>query len=92
MQARKLPALRGAFWIIAGFQLYRRNPPLLIMLTLGYLFLVVALGQLPPIGPFLLPLALPILTALVANACRALDSGLPLPVSATPTIDCPFRS
>lgn len=79
MQARKLPALRGAFWIVAGFHLYRRNPPLLIMLTLGYLFLVVAFGQLQPIGPFLLPLALPTLTALVANACRALDSGLPLP-------------
>lgn len=80
MQARTLPAVRGAFWIVAGFQLYRRNPPLLIMLTLGYLFLVVALGQLQPIGPFLLPLALPTLTVLVANSCRALDSGLPLPL------------
>ncbi len=80
MQARTLPAVRGAFWIVAGFQLYRRNPPLLIMLTLGYLFLVVAFSQLQPIGPFLLPLALPALTVLVANGCRALDSGLPLPL------------
>lgn len=79
MQARTLPAARGAFWIVAGFQLYRRNPPLLIMLTLGYLFLVVAFGQLQTIGSFLLPLALPALTVMVANGCRALDSGLPLP-------------
>lgn len=80
MQVRTLPAVRGAFWIVAGFQLYRRHPPLLIMLTLGYLFLVVALGQLQPIGPFLLPLALPTLTVLVANGCRALGSGKPLPL------------
>ncbi|MFA7321617.1 MAG: hypothetical protein WC000_09160, partial [Dokdonella sp.] len=72
MQARHLPASRGAFWIAAGFQLYRRNPPLLSMLTLAYLLLVVAFGQLQPVGPFLLPLFLPTLTALIANGCRAI--------------------
>jgi hypothetical protein len=79
MQARHLPALRGAFWIVAGFQLYRRNPPLLSTLTLAYLLLVVAFGQLQPVGPFLLPLFLPTLTALIANGCRALDQGPPVP-------------
>ena len=76
MQARLLPATRGAYWISAGFRLYRRNPPLLTTLTLGYLLLVVAFAQLQPVGPFLLPLFLPILTALIANGCRALDQGL----------------
>jgi len=79
MQARTLPAARGALWIVAGFQLYRRNPPLLIMLTLGYLLVVVAFSLLQTIGSFLLPLALPTLTVLVANGCRALGSGLPPP-------------
>ncbi|MDD5175918.1 MAG: BPSS1780 family membrane protein [Sterolibacterium sp.] len=79
MQARLLPAARGAFWIFAGFKLYRRNPPLLTTLTLGYLLLVVAFGQLQPVGPFLLPLLLPTLTALIANGCRALDQGLSEP-------------
>jgi hypothetical protein len=79
MQARVLPAARGAFWIIAGFGLYRRNPPLLTTLTLGYLLLVVGFGQLEPVGPFLLPLFLPTLTALIANGCRALDLSLSEP-------------
>ena len=79
MQARLLPAARGAFWVAAGFLLYRRNPPLLTMLTLGYLLLVVAFGQIQPVGPFLLPLLLPTLTALIANGCRALDRGVPVP-------------
>lgn len=78
MQARLLPANRGAFWIAAGFNLYRRNPPLLTMLTLGYLLLVVAFGQFQPVGPFLLPLLLPTCTALIANGCRALDRSLPV--------------
>lgn len=73
MQAQRLPAARGVFWLTAGFALYRRSPPLLTMLTLGYLLIVVAFGQIPPVGPFLLPLLLPALTALVANGCRALD-------------------
>lgn len=70
MQARKLPARHGALWLVAGFRLFRNNPPLLTVLTLGYLFLVVFLNLLPLIGPFLLPLALPALAVLVANGCR----------------------
>ena len=73
MQAQRLPAARGAFWLAAGFALYRRNPLLLGMLTLGYLMIVVAFGLLQPIGQFLMPLALPALTVLVANGFRALD-------------------
>jgi len=79
MQARLLPAVRGVSWIVDGFRLYRRNPPLLTTLTLGYLLLVVAFGQWQPVGPFLLPLFLPMLTALIANGCRALSLGLPRP-------------
>lgn len=76
MQARLLPAIRGVRWIVDGFRLYRRNPPMLTTLTLGYLLVVVAFGQFQPAGPFLLPLILPFLTALIANGCRALNLGL----------------
>ena len=79
MQVRILPAVRGVSWIVDGFHLYRRNPPLLTTLTLGYLLLVVAFGQWQPVGPFLLPLFLPMLTVLIANGCRALSLGLPRP-------------
>lgn len=77
MQARRLPAMRGAFWLLAGFRLFRRNPPLLTALTLLYLLVVQALGALlPGIGPLLLPLVLPALTLIVANGCRLVDRGL----------------
>lgn len=73
MHAQQLPAARGVFWLSAGFALYRRSPPLLTLLTLGYLLVVVAFSLIPLLGPFLLPLLLPALTAMVANGCRVLD-------------------
>ncbi len=75
MQARRVPAARGWAWIVEGFRLYRRNPPLLTSLTLAYLLLVVVTNLIPRVGPFVSPLLLPLLTVLVANGCRALDQG-----------------
>ncbi len=74
MQARRLPAVRGAFWLFEGLRLFRRNPPLITALTLVYLLIVQILtGILPGIGPILLPLLLPIMTLIVANGCRLVD-------------------
>lgn len=74
MQARRLPAMRGPLWLLAGFRLFRRNPTLLTALTLFYLLVVQVLGGLlPGIGPILLPLVLPALTLVVANGCRLVD-------------------
>lgn len=77
MQARQLPARHGVAWLLAGFQLFRRSPPLLTALTFAYLFGVLFLNLLPLVGPFLLPLALPALNAIVANGVRALEQGRP---------------
>lgn len=77
MQARRLPAARGSFWLLEGFRLFRRNPPLITALTLVYLLLVQGVAVLfPGIGPILLPLILPALTLIVANGCRLVDEGL----------------
>jgi hypothetical protein len=74
MQARRLPAARGTFWLFEGFRLFRRNPPLITALTLAYLLVVqVLVILLPGIGPIVLPLVLPILTLIVANGCRLVD-------------------
>lgn len=78
MQARQLPARHGVLWLLAGLQLFRRSPPLLTALTFAYLFVVLFLNLLPLIGPFLLPLALPALTAIVANGVRALEQDRPV--------------
>jgi len=76
MQARLLPARRGAFWLVAGYQIFRRNPPLLTALTLTYLLLVqLSVRLLPGVGPFLLPLALPAMVLIVANGARIADQG-----------------
>jgi len=76
MQARRLPAARGTFWLFEGFRLFRRNPPFITALTLLYLLVVQTLVLLlPGIGPVLLPLVLPLLTLIVANGCRLVDEG-----------------
>jgi hypothetical protein len=77
MQARQLPARHGVVWLLAGFQLFRRSPPLLTALTFAYLFAVLFLNLLPLIGPFLLPLALPALNVIVASGVRALEQNRP---------------
>ena len=75
MQAARVPPRHGLLWLLAGFRLFRANPPLLTALTLGYLVLVVAVNLLPVVGPFLVPLALPALLVVLANGCRAIERG-----------------
>lgn len=75
MQARRLPARHGVLWLVAGFRLFRNNPPVLTALTLGYLSCVVIINLLPLLGPLLLPMLLPMLTVVVANGCRAAEQG-----------------
>ncbi|MCX8086048.1 MAG: BPSS1780 family membrane protein [Rhodocyclaceae bacterium] len=78
MQARQLPAERGAFWLLEGVRLFRRNPPLISALTLAYLLILQLLAVLlPGLGPILLPLILPALTLIVANGCRLVDLNRP---------------
>jgi hypothetical protein len=74
MQARRLTAAHGVFWLSEGFRLFRRNPPLIAALTLVYLLIVQLLVVLlPGVGPILLPLLLPVMTLIVANGCRLVD-------------------
>ncbi|MBS3936309.1 MAG: hypothetical protein KGZ43_09055 [Sulfuritalea sp.] len=74
MQARRLAAAHGVFWLSEGFRLFRRNPPLITALTLAYLLIVqILVVVLPGIGPILLPLLLPVMTLVVANGCRLVD-------------------
>jgi hypothetical protein len=75
MDARRLPARHGVLWLLAGFALFRRHPPLMTALTFGYLLAVIVVNLIPKIGPFILPLLLPTLTVLLANGCRAIERG-----------------
>ena len=76
MQARRLPARHGALWLMAGFGLFRANPPMLTMVTMAYLLVVVVITRLPHnAGSFILPIVMPALTLMVANSCRAIEKG-----------------
>jgi len=75
MDARRLPARHGVLWLLAGFALFRRNPPLMTAITFVYLLTVIVVNLIPKVGPFLLPLILPTLTVMLANGCRALARG-----------------
>jgi len=77
MDARRLPARHGVLWLMAGFALFRRHPPLMTALTFSYLLTVIVLNLVPQIGPFLLPLLLPTLTVMLGNGCRAIERGEP---------------
>jgi hypothetical protein len=80
MQARRLSVRRGAFWLLAGYHLFRRNPPLLTALTLSYLLLVqLAVTLVPDVGPFVLPLALPAMVVVVGNGARIAEQGNRIP-------------
>ena len=69
MQARRLPARQGLAWFIAGFRLFRANPPLLTSITFGYLLTVLLMLAIPfSIGGLLLPLVQPMLTLLLASS------------------------
>lgn len=77
MDARRLPARHGVLWLLAGFALFRRHPPMMTVLTFGYLLTVIIVNLIPKIGPFILPLLLPALTVMLANGCRAVEQGKP---------------
>lgn len=75
MNARRLSARHGLLWLLAGFALFRRHPPLMTAITFGYLLTVITVNLIPKVGPFLLPLLLPALTVMLANGCRAVERG-----------------
>ena len=70
MDARRLSARHGLLWLLAGFALFRRNPPLTTALTFGYLVTVIVVNLIPKIGPLLLPLLLPAMVLLLRTLRR----------------------
>lgn len=73
MNAHRLPARHGALWLIRGWRLLRRHPRPMIAVTMAYFLVAMIINTIPRVGPFLLPLVIPMLTALLGNAYRTLD-------------------
>lgn len=82
MQARRLPASHGLLWLAGAFRLFRVNPPAMSALTLAWYLTYILATRVTLIGPIALSFALPSLSLILANACRALDQGQRSPFAA----------
>jgi hypothetical protein len=76
MQALNLPAGRGWRWLAGGYAVFRRNPAILSLLLMAYWLFLALVGSVPLLGSLVSYLAMPALSLVLMNACRALDRGL----------------
>jgi hypothetical protein len=71
MQARILPALRGAYWLVEGWQMFRAAPLGWLSLVFVYLFGTQVLALVPVVGLVAALVAVPGLTVGMMGAARA---------------------
>lgn len=77
MRAQTLPAAAGWRWLVSGFAIFRRNPPLLGLLFLTYWLTVLMLNIVPVIGALAASLAIPGLSVGLMQAARNIERGQP---------------
>ena len=82
MKARVVPALRGAQWLLEGVRLFLSAPLGWLMISFGYLLLVVLVSAIPKIGAPLVLLLYPGFTAgfLIASRSSAMRQPVELPM------------
>lgn len=78
MQAHKLTAGQGWRWLLDGFRIYRRNPPLMTLIVLSYWMLLAFVNLVPVLGPIAVTVCLPAFSVGLAYCARALDRRQPL--------------
>ena len=75
MEVRKVGAGQGWQWIVDGFALFRKNPPIWITLFVIYFLIVIVISIVPLIGPLVMTLLAPVFTAGFMLACRDVEQG-----------------
>ncbi len=75
MQARIVPALRGAYWLAEGWQIFRAAPLGWLSLVFVYLFGTQVLALVPVVGWVAALVAVPGLTVGMMGAARAASRG-----------------
>lgn len=75
MEVRKVDAGRGWQWIVGGFALFRKNPPIWIALFVIYFLIVIVVSIIPVVGPLVMTLLAPVFTAGFMLACRGVEAG-----------------
>lgn len=89
MQVLTLPAARGWRWLTEGFRIFRRNHLMLTFLIISYWILMALVNVIPFIGSIASTLCIPAFSVSLMNACRNIESGVPL---APPLLFSGFRS
>jgi len=75
MQAAKLPASAGWQWIRDGFTLFRRQPLPIFTWAMSISLTLMLASLLPPIGPLIFVVLVPVIGFLTLSICRHIDSG-----------------
>ncbi|GHT84136.1 hypothetical protein AGMMS49543_13370 [Betaproteobacteria bacterium] len=73
MQAQRLLAIHGWYWLRDGFMLWRKNAAFLSFLIFAYLLVLLVATALPTIGQVVCQLMLPALSVGVLDGCRLTD-------------------
>jgi uncharacterized membrane protein len=93
MQARVVKSLAGWQWWRCGWELFKRNPPMWLILAMILSMIVGVMRIIGPLGMILLTLLMPFLSAGMLRGARDMDQGRPLQIAhlATAVMDKALR-
>ena len=72
---RVVPARNGWFWLVRGFALFRKSPPMWLFLVFTYYIAVALLGQIGYLGPVASTVLLPAFSVSFMAMCAVLERG-----------------
>ena len=72
---RVVPARNGWSWLVTGFALFRKNPPMWLFLVFIYFFAELVFGQIRYLGPAAFMVLLPAFLVSFMVACAVLEHG-----------------
>ncbi|MDP1765386.1 MAG: BPSS1780 family membrane protein [Methylotenera sp.] len=72
LEIRQVPAGNAWAWIVSGFQLFKANPVMWIIILLIYLAIIIPISLVPVIGSVLSTLLAPVFAAGMMWGCKAL--------------------
>jgi uncharacterized membrane protein len=75
LAGRTVAAANGWCWIVAGWELFRRQAGMWILLVLLFVVVLVLLGAVPVVGGAAAALAAPVLAGGLMMACKTADEG-----------------
>lgn len=75
MEKHTVSAGRGLRWIAAGFELFRRQPSVWLIIIVILLVLDALVSRIPVLGMLIVALLQPILTAGLVGGCRDVEEG-----------------